>query len=175
MRAGFTTGVGGRGILALAAVLLLQGADPGVLEGQAPPQADFDWTIRPLEGEPTSLESFRGRVLFIHMWATWCGPCVAEMAQIQALRASLEGTGVTFLLVSPERPKDVRAFLRRYDYDLPVFLEIQDMPRAFGLEALPSTFIVDRGGRIVFRHRGALEWNQETVRRFLRGLASEGG
>lgn len=146
-------------------------------KGQAAP-ADFDWTIRPLEGKPTTLEAFRGRVLFLHMWATWCRPCVAEMAEIQALMNSLapaDRERVAFLLVSPERLRDVRSFLRRYDYDLPVFLEVQEMPGAFGLEALPTTFIVDRKGRIVFRHRGALRWNQEPVRRFLRRLVSEGG
>lgn len=134
-------------------------------------RADYDWTIRTPQGERVRLEAYRGRVLFINMWASWCAPCVAEMASIQRLHDSLRGTEVEFLLVSPEAPEPVMRFLRRYEYDLPVFLEVGDMPNAFGLRALPTTFVVDRSGNIVLKHRGAAEWDDPAVRAFLRALA----
>ncbi len=136
-------------------------------------EADFDWRIRALDGSVTTLQAFRGQVLFINMWATWCGPCVQELRGIEALIRSMEESRVAFLLVSPEEPAAVERFLRAYGYDLPVYLEDQEMPGAFGLEALPTTFILDRAGRIVLRHRGATEWNQESVRRFLEALARD--
>jgi thiol-disulfide isomerase/thioredoxin len=133
-------------------------------------RADYQWTMRTLEGEPVDLEAFRGRVLFINMWASWCAPCVAEMGSIQRLRDSLRGTGVEFLLISPEDPEPVERFLRRYGYDLPILLEVEEMPEAFGLRALPTTFVVDRTGNIVLKHRGASEWDDDAVRAFLHAL-----
>lgn len=163
---------------------------PGCLAGGAPPPGDggptpeaaagpgtalgpaeFAWTLRTLEGERVRLERYRGRVLFINVWATWCAPCVAEMAGIERLRAGLAGSGVEFLLVSPEDPEPVERFLRRYRYDLPIFLEGEEMPDGFALRALPTTFIVDHSGRIVLRHRGATEWDQPAVEALLRRLA----
>jgi thiol-disulfide isomerase/thioredoxin len=130
-------------------------------------EADFRWRLKTLEGTSISLEAFRGRVLFINMWATWCGPCVQELASIQALVESMKDSGVAFLLVSPEDPEPVQRFLRVHGYDLPAYLEVQEMPPAFGLRALPTTFVVDRQGRIVLRHRGAADWDQDAVRSFL--------
>lgn len=144
---------------------------PDSTDPQGHGRADYDWTIRTLEGERVRLDAYRGRVLFVNLWASWCAPCVAEMASIQRLRHSLRGTGIEFLLVSPEEPEPVERFLRRYEYDLPVFLEVGEMPRAFGLRALPTTYVVDRAGNIVLKHRGAAEWDDVAVQAFLRNLA----
>lgn len=143
---------------------------PGDLEVHG--LADYAWRIRPLGtgGEPFALERLRGRVLFINVWATWCLPCVAELASIAALRDSLRAHDVAFLIVSPEEPARVQAFLRRHRYDLPAYVEEQEIPAAYGLEALPTTFVVDRQGRIVLRHRGAADWDAAPVREFLRHL-----
>ncbi len=144
----------------------------GDLEALGP--ADYTWRIRPLGtgSESFALERLRGRVLFINLWATWCAPCVAELASIAALRDSLRTDDIVFLIVSPEEPARVEAFLRRHRYDLPAYVEARAMPAAFGLEALPTTFVVDRLGRIVLRHRGAADWDRAPVREFLRYLAA---
>lgn len=160
----------------------IAGAAPGPERGGPGPgrgsvemlgPAEYAWTLRTLEGNTTRLERYRGRVLFINVWATWCAPCVAEMAGIERLRASLAGSGVEFLLVSPETAEPVERFLRRYRYDLPILLEGEEMPDGFGLRALPTTFIVDRSGRVALRHRGAADWDQPPVRALLLRLAEE--
>lgn len=133
--------------------------------------ADYDWPLRTLDGRTLRLEELRGRVLFINVWASWCSPCVAELGSIQRLRDSLDGAPVEFLLVSPEDAEPVRRFLRRHDYRLPVYLEAAPMPEAYGLRALPTTFVVDARGDIVLRHRGAAEWDRRAVRDFLLALA----
>lgn len=143
--------------------------------GQAPPdrEADYEWALRTLDGSEISLDRYRGEVLFINLWATWCRPCVAELASIEALRDSLrDEPGVRFLMIAPERERSVRRFLERHPYDLPFYLEAQRMPASYGLRALPTTFIIGRDGRVAFTHRGAADWDSAPARTFLRTLAS---
>lgn len=148
-------------------------ASPG--EGRAPggERADYDWTVRTLEGEAVSLERYRGRPLFLNLWATWCAPCVAELASIEALASRPEVAGVAFLLVSPEEPEVVDRFRRRLGLSLPVLIEGTRMPRAWGLRALPTTWIVDAEGRVALRHRGAADWDRPEVAALLEALARE--
>lgn len=133
-------------------------------------RADYRWPLRTLDGREVRLEEVRGRVLFINVWASWCAPCVAELAAIERLRASLAGAPVEFLLVSPEDAEPVERFLRRHPYDLPFYLERAPAPDAFGVRALPTTLVVDRAGDIVLRQRGAAEWDRDAVRDFLLSL-----
>ncbi len=176
MRAGTGRGsrLTGRVLLTLL-VLMAAGAPASAAQDtlEVVGLADYDWALETLDGRGVSLAEYRGEVLVINAWATWCAPCVAELASFDRLRRGFEAdTGVRFLFISPEDPEPVRAFLRRYGYrDLPVLVEDERMPDAWGLEALPTTWVVDRQGRIVLRHRGAADWDTEPVRRFLRYLA----
>lgn len=135
--------------------------------------ADYDWALRSLAGEPTSLEAYRGRVIFLNVWASWCRPCVSELADIATLQDNLADSDVAFLLVSPEDREPVERFMKRYRIGLPVLLELEPMPQAFGLRALPTTYIIDRTGRIVLMHRGARNWNHVQIRGLLRQLIEE--
>jgi len=167
-----------REMLAVVALLLLAG--PGVA-AQDPTDdglavyghADYDWTIRELEGEPIELEAFRGRVLFINVWASWCTPCVREMETIEGLRTRLSDTDVEFLIVAAEAERPVRRHLRKYSYDLPIYLEVDPIPAAFGLRGLPTTWVVDREGRILILRHGEAVWDTDEVEAFVRGVAGQ--
>lgn len=135
--------------------------------------ADYDWTIRELDGEPLELEAFRGRVLFINLWASWCTPCVREMETIEGLRARLSDTDVEFLIVAAEAERPVRRHLRTYSYDLPIYLEVDPIPAAFGLRGLPTTWVVDREGRILILRHGEAVWDTDEVEAFVRGVAGQ--
>jgi thiol-disulfide isomerase/thioredoxin len=137
--------------------------------------ADFSWTLQTVRGKTVSLSDYVGKVLFINMWATWCAPCIAEMHTISALRDSLSDTDVEFLLISPEEPRQVRRFLRRFGHirELPVLVERQRVPEAYGLEALPTSYIIDRNGQIVFKLRGTTNWDTAAARDLLRALSEE--
>lgn len=152
---------------------LLASAGDRPLAGQF--EADYDWTIRPLDGEPTSLEAYRGRVLFINVWASWCTPCIREMGSIERLAGRLRDTDVAFLIVAAENEPPVRRHLRRYAYDLPIYLEVERIPAAFGLRGIPTTWIVDRDGRIMLLRHGESEWDRDDVETLLRSLVDAAG
>ena len=76
-----------------------------------------------------------------------------------------------FLLVSPERAAPVERFLKRYGRELPVFLEYERIPLSFGLEAVPTTYIIDGDGTILLAHRGAADWDTAAARDFLLALS----
>ncbi len=137
-------------------------------------EADCDWTIRRLDGGELELESFRGRVLFINLWASWCTPCIREMETIERLKHRLADTDTEFLIVAAEGERPVRRHLRRYPYDLPIYLEIDRMPSSFGLRGLPTSWVVDRAGRIVLVRHGEAIWDTDEVEQFVRSLAEPG-
>jgi thiol-disulfide isomerase/thioredoxin len=174
----------------LAVVLVVavaaSAAGPEPVDGQTPPSevgvtsdtplvtygdADYSWKIRLLEGATTTLEPYRGEVLFINLWASWCTPCVRELASIERLWERLGDTDVRFLIVAAEGERPVRRFLRRYGYDLPFYLEISRMPTGFGLRGLPTSWVVDRDGRIVLLRHGEAVWDTDEVEAFLRRVA----
>lgn len=133
-------------------------------------KVDYQWRIRPLGEDPISLEKFRGRVLFINAWASWCTPCIREMASIERLHERLVDTDIVFLLVAVEGERPVRRHLRISPISVPIYLEDERFPQAFGLRGIPMSWIVDREGRIVFRHYGAADWDHGEVETFLRQL-----
>ncbi len=156
------------GLLTAASVGAQQPAAEGlVVYGEA----DYDWTIRPLDGEPIELEALRGKVLFINLWASWCTPCIREMETIERLRDRLSDTDVEFLIVAAEGERPVRRHLRRYPYDLPIYLEVDRIPPAFGLRGLPTSWLVDRVGRIVLLRHGEAVWDTDEVEAFVREMA----
>lgn len=136
-------------------------------------QADFDWSLLALDGKRTSLEAFRGQVLVINHWATWCLPCLEELPSLAALRTAVPDSSVAFLLVSPQDRRRVSEFVRRRQITLPVFLEADAAPRAFGLEAVPTTWVVDRAGNIVLKRRGAMRWDTPELIVLLETLAAD--
>jgi thiol-disulfide isomerase/thioredoxin len=134
-------------------------------------QADLAWPLLTLRGARTTLEAFRGRVIVINSWATWCEPCIAEMRSLHALRDSVPDPNVVFALIAPERRESVQRTVSRRALTLPVFLEAAPPPAVYRFSAVPTTWIIDRNGRIVLRHRGAARWDTAPMIALLRELA----
>lgn len=155
--------------LVVAGLLCTVAATPA----QEPNAPGLDWRLQTLDGRKVTLEELAGRPLVLNMWATWCLPCVAELRSMERLAGSLEDEEVGFVLVSPEARGAVSEWVRRRGYALPFYVEGTRMPEAFGLEAVPTTWVLDAAGRVVLKHRGAADWNRADVRALLRRLAAE--
>ena len=127
-------------------------------------------TLYPRSEVPVSLiEHYRGRVVFVNFWATWCGPCIAEMPSLIALQQSLDPDDIAFVSIAEDdwwEPVD--AWLARNP--LPFDLYRDRPPRVedlFETNSYPTSFLIDREGRAIYRFNGGRNWDTDAVRALL--------
>ncbi|MBU2089101.1 MAG: TlpA family protein disulfide reductase [Alphaproteobacteria bacterium] len=115
------------------------------------------------EGSSLTLGNFKGKVLLVNLWATWCAPCVEEMPDLDRLQATLGGADFQVLAVSSDRggAKQVQPFYDRLGLkNLPVYLDPKtELTRALGTRGLPTSILIDREGRMVGQLVGAAKWD----------------
>ncbi len=118
-------------------------------------------------GEAVSIADYRGQVVLVNFWATWCAPCVREMPSLDRLQAALSDEGFKVMAVSIDRGgiDAVLPFYRRLGLEnLAIFLDPKgEYAQEYGLRGLPSTYLVDRQGRLVGGSEGPLEWDAPEV------------
>lgn len=121
------------------------------------PAPDIAYTL--LDGQSQRLDALRGKVVLVNFWATSCATCVAEMPQLVAMQARLDTRGLRTLAVAMayDAPANVVRFVQNRQLPLPVVIDnLGAMARAFGdVEATPTTFVIDRQGRVVQQIVGA--------------------
>ncbi|KAF0247388.1 MAG: redoxin domain-containing protein [bacterium] len=93
--------------------------------------ADYNWSATDLTGKTIQATEWKGKVVILNMWATWCGPCVAEMPSLQSLYNKTKDDGVVFVLVSNEDQKTVSQFIQKRNFSLPVYTISENLPSAF--------------------------------------------
>ena len=130
-------------------------------------RADYGWTIQTLDGETVSFSKFQGKTVFLNFWATWCSPCVMEMPSIEKLHQSIDPSKVAFVILSREEEEVVQAFAERESLDLPLYIA-EEVPSVFDSSTVPATFIIDSVGKVVFKHTGAVNWDDAASQAFLR-------
>lgn len=128
-------------------------ADVGIRK----PAPNFELTD--LEGRPLSLEQLKGKVVIVDFWATWCPPCRLEIPGFVRLQEEYGPKGLQIVGLSmDDGPEVVREFMAQMKINYPVAIVGADIAKAFGgIEAIPTTFVIDRQGRIVSRHVGYVD------------------
>jgi len=143
---------------------------PALSSLQALGKADYDWTLVNLDGTKVALSEFKGRVIYLRLWATWCLHCREELPSIQRLYETLKDQNVAFVVATHEDEAIIKQYVSKYQLRLPIFRYEGSIPAVFKSKRLPVTFIIDRKGGIVYEHVGAAKWDDESVVKFLGGL-----
>jgi peroxiredoxin len=113
-----------------------------------------DFELQTLEGDTLRLAELRGKVVLLNFWATWCGPCRIEMPWFEQLHRDRAADGLVIVGASTDvgTPDVVRAFLSERSISYPIAQASPSLQRSFGgVRGLPTSFLIDRSGRI--RHR----------------------
>ncbi|MGD0670696.1 MAG: TlpA disulfide reductase family protein [Candidatus Binatus sp.] len=133
-----------------------------------------DFKLETLDGTTVSLESLRGKVVFLNVWATWCGPCREEMPSMQTLYDDFKGNKDFVMLAASQDTggRDVVAsYVKKNGYHFTILLDPENkISETYEVSGVPETFIIDRKGQIVAHHMGGFDWSRPDVKDALQQL-----
>lgn len=117
-------------------------------------------SLTDLNQQPFDLKKYKGKTVFINFWATWCKPCIREMPSIQKAQNILQNEKIVFLLASNESIKQIQEYKIKHNYEFN-YLRIENS-EDLNIQALPTTYIFDPSGILVFSEAGDREWDTPT-------------
>lgn len=124
-----------------------------------------DFSLPDLAGRQVKLADLRGKVVFLNFWASWCPPCRAEMPSMQKLNDLLKKKKFVMLAAAQDQDqKKAVSFIKSNKYTFPVLLDPRGkVARLYGVTAYPTTFLIDKKGRVRAREIGARDWSEQAV------------
>jgi peroxiredoxin len=131
-----------------------------------------DIAVQDRAGQVHRLSDFRGRVVLVNFWATWCPPCIEEMPSMESLRKEIDETQLKILALSVDDSwEPVDAFLKQYPYGFGIYSDFDErVAGLFGTRMIPETYIVDKQGVILCKVIGDRDWMDPAVVAFLKKL-----
>jgi thiol-disulfide isomerase/thioredoxin len=142
----------------------------------SPPTPAPTISLVDLAGNSVSLSDFIGRLVLVNLWATWCEPCLREMPSLERMQ-SLLGDKITVVAISEDRggSKTVAPFINKLGLkSFTTYLDPKsDAGRAFKVAGLPSSFLIDREGRVLGRVEGAVEWDSPELLGVLKSVIGD--
>ena len=112
-----------------------------------------------LNGQSIDLEQYNNKTVFVNFWATWCKPCLQEMPSIQRAKEVLKHEDIVFLFASDETAGQIEGFKSVHDYDFN-YVRAENLEE-LNIMALPTTFIFDKKGKLVFSEMGYKKWDDK--------------
>jgi len=154
---------------------LLLAASPlthAVQEGQTPPQCPAVLTDK---GQKLDLTAYKGKVVLIDFWATWCGPCQKSMPFLNGLRNERQKDGFEVVAINVDEDSDAaRQFLQAHPVDYPIAFDPKgECPSNFNVEAMPSSYFIDKTGKVRKIHLGYRDGDQADIRELISALLAE--
>jgi len=165
-------------LLEAGAALLLFGSLGSAGDGPELPAmtrlGDLEGRFADLQGREFTFSDLRGKVVLVNLWATWCPPCRAEMPFLQNLWETFrDDDRVRVLCISPETPDELRADPLARTLSMPLYSFAAQIPPELEAETLPTTYIFDREGRVVFGHTGMARWDAPEIVAYMQALAGD--
>lgn len=156
--------------LVLAICLLFLGMACGNSEAEKEqPKITYSMDLENSSGERISMEEFRGKVIFMNVWATWCAPCIEEMPTIHNLyRETRDREDLVFIMLSMDQEfEKAIAFRDKYGYDFEIYRLTGPMPAAYHTKLIPTTFVIDSKANLVLQHDGVGKFDSPEFKKFL--------
>ncbi len=166
-----------RGVVVALILAAALGAALAIVYRERGPRIAPDFVLEDLGGGAVRLSNYRGRVVFLNVWTTWCEPCRVEMPSMEVLHRRLGGEDFVVLAVSADADgrQVVAPFVQELALTFPVLLDPDgQVVSRYRVTGYPETFIVDRDGRIVAHEIGPRDWSDGRYERALRGLVQTG-
>ena len=131
-----------------------------------------EFSLQTLTGETLSLSGLQGKVVFLNFWATWCGPCVIEMPSMEAIYKRYREKGLEILAVNfGESQAEVQAFMNNHGLSFPALLDEDGRTGgSYGIQAIPTSFLIDRDGNVVSRLVGSIDWDTPEIHAVIESL-----
>lgn len=119
-----------------------------------------NWQLQDLEGKSVKLSDFKGKVVLLNFWATWCPPCRREIPDFVALQKQYADKGLVIIGVSMDEggAEVVKPFAKKIGINYPIVLGDQKTAAAYGgIQVVPTTFVIDKTGKIAAQHEGGAD------------------
>jgi len=134
--------------------------------------ASYELSLLSLDGQPAHLEEFKGKTVFLNLWATWCAPCLAEMPYIESLYKDTIGDNIEIVTISTDDNIELaRRFIEEKGYTFPVYRIVGQMPVEYRSNTLPSTYVISADGNLATVHYGMANYNTRGFKSFLRKVS----
>ncbi|HSR61624.1 MAG TPA: TlpA disulfide reductase family protein [Robiginitalea sp.] len=140
-------------------------ADPEYLREEA-----YELVLADTGDQLHRLSEFRGKVVLVNLWATWCPPCIAEMPGLESLYQKTKGE-VAFVMISRDRDFELaKQFVQRKGYHFPIYYAEGPLPEQLSGTGIPTTYVIAPDGRLAFSHTGMADYDHPDIEKFLRDL-----
>lgn len=133
------------------------------------------FSLLDLKGKKHSLSDYRGKVVLVNFWASWCPPCIREMPELQKLKKHFADRPFEILTINVAEPEDrISQFSRSIKLNLPVLLDVSSKTyHRWDVNILPTSFLIDGGGQIRYRARGNPGWDGRETLSVINALLAE--
>jgi peroxiredoxin len=133
-----------------------------------------DFELAQMDGKKLRLSDYRGKIVILNFWASWCNPCVEEFPSMMKLIEEFKGEVVIVAVSSEESKPDIETFMKAFQLPKPNFNVVWDPDKAvmqkYGVEKVPESFLVGRDGKLIRKVMGIENWNTPDAIEFFRLL-----
>lgn len=137
----------------------------------APELKTTDLELVDIDGQIIDLKQFEGKTIFINFFATWCGPCHAEMPDLENMRRQLGNEDFVFIAISDESPQLIQNFKNKHQSGF-LFAQSKKNREELGVHTIPTSYIVDKNGNVTYKNIGVEDWDSAEMLKTIRQLGS---
>ncbi len=157
-------------LMLFISLTLVTTASAGEVNGKAP-----DFTLKSNSGNNLKLSDYRGQVVLLNFWASWCAPCRQEMPLLDKIQKKYSKLGFTILGVNVEEDSQAaKSMLRDLKVSFPILFDTNNIAsRAYKVSAMPTTVMIDRNGNMRYVHKGYKKGDEATYKKWIKKLVRE--